>query len=390
MLLWAKKPIDIPRPYGVRFPRGTPQHPSGIDELIKKSDRQIERAIRRAVEAWKRKRMKRDGPGPAGGGWSWDEYERRARRAMEDTIRRRRVPGTRGRRDVFPHPPPPMGPVPEPRELEEIAERVGQELERPPVMPPLPRTAESRGFGDIGHSFPRPPPEPLPVPVPDIAIPPVATPTPTPVPVPTSSPPPSSSPRPTGIPTPLGIPNMLPAALAAASVFVIRSRLTRPRSQTATPTSTPIPTPTPTPIPTPTAIPTPTPTTSSPPSSPPPNGTLTPVTPQSVCSPCRSPQQQRKDEKRRRNEKRKACRQFISIRVPAHKRKMCVQDFAKYLFRKLRRTATTAVRKRIISELEERGVPASRLRALTRKPRKPKAEIKVGGVEIDLKDLLGK
>jgi hypothetical protein len=69
---------------------------------------------------------------------------------------------------------------------------------------------------------------------------------------------------------------------------------------------------------------------------------------------------------------------------------MCVQDFAKYLFRKLRRTATTAVRKRIIAELEERGVPASRLRALTRKPRRKKAEVEIGGVEIDFEDLLGK
>ena len=367
------------------MPRGTPSRPSGWDELLEKSDRQIERALKRAIEVYKRKRTER--PGPAGGGWSWDVYEQQARRAMEDTLRRRRVPGTRGRRDVFPHPfPPPHVPA-EPADLDELLERVGEELERPPVMPPLPRTAESRGFGDIRHSFPRPPPEPLPVPAPELALPPVSTPVPEIGPVGTTGAPPA--PGPTPATTPLGVPALLPAAIAAASVFVIRSQLTRPRSQTTTPSSTPIPTPTPTATPIPTPTPTPTATPSSPPSSPPPP-TLTPTTPQSVCSPCRLPEQQRKDDKRRREQKRKACRQFISIRVPAHKRKMCVQDFAKYLVRKLRRTATTAVRKRIIAELEKRGVPASRLRALTRKPRRPKAEVEVGGVEIDFEDLIGK
>ena len=64
---------------------------------------------------------------------------------------------------------------------------------------------------------------------------------------------------------------------------------------------------------------------------------------------------------------------------------------AKYLFRKAQRTAARAIRKRIIAELEERGVPASDLIKLTKQPRRRKLpDVKVGGVEIDLKDLLGK
>ena len=68
---------------------------------------------------------------------------------------------------------------------------------------------------------------------------------------------------------------------------------------------------------------------------------------------------------------------------------MCVSDLTKYLFRKLQRTARAAVRKKIIAELEERGVPASRLIKATKKPRRKKAEVEVGGVEIDFEDLLG-
>jgi hypothetical protein len=67
-----------------------------------------------------------------------------------------------------------------------------------------------------------------------------------------------------------------------------------------------------------------------------------------------------------------------------------VQDFAKYLVRKLQRTVKGKLRKRIIAELEERGVPASRLIKLTKRPRRPKAEVEVGGVEIDFEDLLGR
>jgi hypothetical protein len=68
---------------------------------------------------------------------------------------------------------------------------------------------------------------------------------------------------------------------------------------------------------------------------------------------------------------------------------MCIADLAKYLMRKAERTAKAAVRKKIIAALEARGVPASQLIKLTKRPRRPKAEVDVGGVEIDFEDLLG-
>jgi hypothetical protein len=104
---------------------------------------------------------------------------------------------------------------------------------------------------------------------------------------------------------------------------------------------------------------------------------------------CKTPAEQRKDDRKRRKEKRKECKQFLSVRVPAHKRKMCIADMAKYLYRKAQRTAKAAIRKKIIAELEERGVNAKELLKLTRRPRRPKAEIEVGGVEIDFEDLIG-
>jgi len=116
---------------------------------------------------------------------------------------------------------------------------------------------------------------------------------------------------------------------------------------------------------------------------------LTDVKPPALgfCPPC-DPKAVSSRRKKQREEKRKACRAFISVRVPAHKRKMCVSDFTKYLLGKLKRTVKSKVRKRIVEELEQRGVPAEKLLKLTKRPRKPKAEVEVGGVEIDIKDLL--
>lgn len=68
---------------------------------------------------------------------------------------------------------------------------------------------------------------------------------------------------------------------------------------------------------------------------------------------------------------------------------MCIGDLAKYLYRKAQRTARAAIRKKIIAELEERGVNARELIKLTKKPRRKKAEVEIGGVEIDFEDLIG-
>jgi len=67
---------------------------------------------------------------------------------------------------------------------------------------------------------------------------------------------------------------------------------------------------------------------------------------------------------------------------------MCVSDFTKYLLGKLKRTVKSKVRKRIVEELEQRGVPAEKLPKLAKRAQKQKAEGEVGGVEIDIKDLL--
>lgn len=222
---------------------------------------------------------------------------------------------------------------------------------------------------------------------PDPAIPPeresaapTAQPLPAPMPSPATTPTRGSQTVPRSQTGPLGVPNLLPAALAAVGVLT----LSRARPRTATRIS---PQQTVTPTATPTPVPTPTPTPTAPPAPP-----LTPVRQLRVESAekCPTPKQQRKDDRKRRQEKRKQCKQFLSIRVPAHKRKMCIGDLAKYLQRKLERTLKRAVRKKIIAELEERGVPATALIKATKRPRKPKAEVEVGGVEIDLGDLLEK
>ena len=391
-ILSARRPVDFPRPRSVHIPRGSKKYPSGFEEIQGRVDRAIGRAIERAL---KRRREAPEPFRPKGrtpsGGWSWETYRRDVERVIKDSARRRGAPDPTRRRDTpvrtkrepirHPFPPPVLGP----QEAEQIEREVFEGIPEP-VMPPLPRTAESRGFGDIKHSFPRPAPEPLPPMEPKIELPPVEVAAPPPI----SSPGPVQTPVP--MPNPLGIPT--PGLLAAAGVFAIaaarsqtrtRSR-TRPRSQTATPTATSSPPVTSSPPATATPIPTPAP--SSPPSSPPPP-TLTSSTATGASSRCPTPSEQRKQDKRKREQKRKECRQFLSVRVPAHKRKMCVSDLTKYLFRKLQRTARAALRKKIIAELEERGVPASRLIKATKRPRRKKAEVEVGGVEIDFEDLLG-
>jgi hypothetical protein len=357
--------------------------------------RRIDDAIARAIErALKRRREAPEPFRPKGrmpsGGWSWETYRRDVERVIKDSARRRGAPDpfrrqprpARSKRELIKHPFPPPDLS---REEAEQIEREVFEGARPEPMPPLPRTAESRGFGDIKHSFPRPAPEALPPPVPEIAIPPISA--PAPAPVPTSSP--TSSPSSRSLPG-VGVAAGVLAAIGVAAVVQSRSRTrqetrsattpalaTPPQTQTVTPTATPIPTPTPTPVP------------SSPPAPP-----LTPTKTPSAELPreparCKTPAEQRKDDRKRRKEKRKECKQFLSVRVPAHKRKMCIADMAKYLYRKAQRTAKAAIRKKIIAELEERGVNAKELLKLTRRPRRPKAEIEVGGVEIDFEDLIG-
>ena len=377
----------------MHIPRGSKKYPSGFEEIQGRVDRAIGRAIERAL---KRRREAPEPFRPKGrtpsGGWSWETYRRDVERVIKDSARRRGAPDPTRRRDTpvrskrepirHPFPPPVLGP----QEAQEIEREVFEGIP-PEPMAPLPRTAESRGFGDIKHSFPRPAPAPLPPMEPKIELPPVEVPRPAPIPAPSSSPSSSTS-------SPPGIPAAATAAMAALGVFVIqqantrRSSQTRPRSQTVTPTSSPPVTETFTPPQTVAPTPTPTPAPSSPPSSPPPP-TLTSSNATGASSRCPTPAEQRKQDKRKREQKRKECRQFLSVRVPAHKRKMCVSDLTKYLFRKLQRTARAALRKKIIAELEERGVPASRLIKATKRPRRKKAEVEVGGVEIDFEDLLG-
>jgi hypothetical protein len=210
---------------------------------------------------------------------------------------------------------------------------------------------------------------------------------------------PTRSRAPAPVPSPVKVPSALPAVLGglAAVGLLARRRREAPAPSPArrqapeaapapAPAPTPAPAPAPRPIPAPQPAPRPSPAPAPAPSSSPP---LTPVTPPpSGCAPC-DPKATRREQKRKRDEKRKQCRQFLSVRVPAHKRKMCIADLAKYLQRKLERTAKAAVRKKIIAALEERGVPVSSLIKATRRPRRPKAEVDVAGVEIDLEDLLG-
>lgn len=380
----------VPRPR--RPPKGATETRTPREILMDKIDDQVQVIIDREL---KRRRERPEGFRPKGrtpsGGWSWETYRRDVERVLEDAARRRGAPIPRRRdtpvrtkRGAVMHPfPPPR--IPEGDELEEAVDAV---LERPEPMPPLPRTAESRGFGDIKHSFPRPAPEALPPHEPVITIPRPQVPAPQPIPVPG----PVQTPTPSSATGPM--PAAASAAMAALGVFVIsRARArpksqTRARSQTATPTQPATETFTPPRTVAPTPTPTPTPSPSSPPAPP-----LTPTnapSAQSARAPrCKTPAEQRKDDRKRRKEKRKECKQFLSVRVPAHKRKMCIGDLAKYLYRKAQRTARAAIRKKIIAELEERGVNARELIKLTKKPRRKKAEVEIGGVEIDFEDLIG-
>jgi hypothetical protein len=239
---------------------------------------------------------------------------------------------------------------------------------------------------------PQPEPEPKPEPSPTIAqerrSPPRPAPTTpekeveAPAPAPAATPAPratrqrSQTPAPTPATTPAAVPVAVPAALGALAAAV----LARSRSSTAATTLAAI-----TPAITAAIAPT-----VAPAAAPPLTPTTTPSATSSGEPRCKTPAQQRKDDKRKRDEKRKQCRQFLSVRVPAHKRKMCIGDLAKYLLRKLERTTKREAKKKIVAYLEAHDVPASDLLKLTKRPRPPKAEVKVGGVEIDLKDLLGK
>lgn len=109
---------------------------------------------------------------------------------------------------------------------------------------------------------------------------------------------------------------------------------------------------------------------------------MTPFSPPVLPSPPGDISEQcRRDTERRRKAKRDACRRFISIRVPAHRRKVCVQDLGTYLVRKLKRRATTAVRKRIRERL---GFDPFRRR---RRPKIPDVKI-TRDIEIDIEDLI--
>ena len=163
----------------MHIPRGSKKYPSGFEEIQGRVDRAIGRAIERALK------RRRDAPEPfrpkgrtPSGGWSWETYRRDVERVIKDSARRRGAPDPTRRRDTpvrtkrepirHPFPPPVLGP----QEAEQIEREVFEGIPEP-VMPPLPRTAESRGFGDIKHSFPRPAPEPLPPMEPKIELPPV-------------------------------------------------------------------------------------------------------------------------------------------------------------------------------------------------------------------------
>lgn len=100
----------------------------------------------------------------------------------------------------------------------------------------------------------------------------------------------------------------------------------------------------------------------------------------SRCTP--DPEACKRAKQERKRERDAKCKAFIKIPVRAHKKSVCVQDLAKYLFRKFRTRATSALRK----ELKARGIDVTMRRP--RKPKLPDIELP-GGAEIDLGDLLG-
>ena len=140
----------------------------------------------------------------------------------------------------------------------------------------------------------------------------------------------------------------------------------------------PAPAPAPLPIPAPVVSPAPAP---APAGAPPP--TLTSVTTAGVGSRCTPDAEScRKAKERRKQERDAKCKAFIKVPVRAHKKSVCVQDLAKYLFRKFKSKATRELR----AQLKKHGIE------MIKKPRKPKIpDIELGGgVEIDVGDLLGK
>lgn len=240
-----------------------------------------------------------------------------------------------------------------------------------------------------GVEVPKTLPQPLPAPPPP-PLPPAAE-----FPVPTPS-------LPKGLPAPGTQPGRQPTspqpgalaaigALAGLAAIALRSqtvtparvreprRLELPESQTQ-----PVPQPQPEPLPTP--VPTPPPLPGLPPlplQEPRPQpAPLTQTNQLRVqCSPCTVESLKEAKEQRKRQREAK-CKAFIKVPVRAHKKSVCVQDLAKYLFRKFKSKAGRAVR----AELKKHGIE------MMRRPRKPKLpDIELGGgIEIDTGDLLGK
>lgn len=235
---------------------------------------------------------------------------------------------------------------------------------------------------------PRPPQPPRPEPVPQLPVPAPTVPETVPeAPKPEIEPVKSPRSRDQAAPLPLPSPPVQnPVGIAAAAALglaIWQLASTTPRSRSR-PSPRPSPQPVPSPAPTATAAPAPAPIASPAPAAPaPPAPPLTPVTTASVGSRCTPDPEACKRAKNERKKQRDAkCKAFIKIPVRAHKKSVCVQDLAKYLFRKFKSKAQRELRK----ELKRRGIE------LVRRPRRPKVpDIEVGGgIEIDVGDLLGK
>lgn len=251
----------------------------------------------------------------------------------------------------------------------------------PQPLPPPPRP-----------SMPTPP-APVPVPMPPrVEIPHPEVPAPPPI----SSPGPVQTPAPTGMgapspvstPTSSGSPVGIAAAAALAGLAALlvhqpRSKLTV-RSQTVTPTTTATPTSTPAPVPTPVGTPAISPAPAPAPAAPaPPAPPLTSVMTAGVGSRCTPDAEScRRAKEQRKRERDAKCKAFIKVPVRAHKKSVCVQDLAKYLFRKFKSKAVREVK----AELKKHGIE------MIKRPRRPKLpDIELGGgIEIDTGDLLRK
>lgn len=245
---------------------------------------------------------------------------------------------------------------------------------RPQPLPPPPRA----------ELPPRPVPVPMPQPPPP-EPPPAAPPEPLPPEPPQVEVPPIASPGPIQAPAPSAPGGLAVAGLLAALLLPRLQRQRRGLAPAATPE--PIQLPTEEPIAPPVATPAPflpgTQRETLPAPQPAPGGgpPLTPVSPAGLgCIPCDFDQLE-KTKRERRRKKREACRQFIKIPVRAHKKAVCVEDLAKYLLRKFKSKAKSALRE----QLKKHGIELVQL-PKRRKPKLP--DIKLGGgIEIDLGEL---